>query len=72
MLNPVFTSLVTNALYPKAVSTLPDGFGQAFNTINEQYNSDQGDIKVDYNASEKDHVNARFSKSDQYDPWSTP
>lgn len=68
MLNPVFTSLVTNGLYPKAVSTLPDGFGQAFNTIDQQYNSDQGDIKVDYNASNKDHVNARFSKSDQYDP----
>ncbi len=68
MLNPVFTSLVTNGLYPKAVSTLPNGFGQAFNTTNEQFNSDQGDIKVDYNASDKDHVNARFSKSDQYDP----
>ena len=68
MLNPVFTNLVTNGLYPKAASTLPNGFGQAFNTTGEQYNSDQGDIKVDYNASSKDHFNARFSKSDQYDP----
>jgi hypothetical protein len=68
MLNPVFTSLVTNALYPKAASTLSNGFGQAFNTIDQQYNSDQGDIKVDYNVSNKDHLNARFSKSNQYDP----
>jgi hypothetical protein len=68
MLNPVFTSLVTNGLYPKAVSTLSNGFGQAFNTIDQQFNSDQGDIKVDYNASGKDHLNARFSKSNQYDP----
>ncbi|MGA8272527.1 MAG: carboxypeptidase-like regulatory domain-containing protein, partial [Candidatus Sulfotelmatobacter sp.] len=68
MLNPVFTAMATNALYPAAVSTLSSGFGQAFNTVDQQYNSDQGDIKVDYNASAKDHINARFSKSNQYDP----
>jgi hypothetical protein len=68
MLNPAFTALVTNALYPKAVATLPSGFGQAVNVIDQQYNSDQGDIKVDYNATEKDHVSFRYSKGDQYDP----
>ena len=68
MLNPVFAALTTNALYPAAASTLSNGFGQAFNTVDQQYNSDQGDIKVDYNASTKDHINARFSKSNQYDP----
>jgi hypothetical protein len=68
MLDPVFTSLASNSLYPKSVSTLSSGFGQAFNVINQQFNSDQGDIKVDYNVSSKDHINARFSKADQYDP----
>jgi hypothetical protein len=68
MLDPVFSALATNALYPKAVSTLSNGFGQAFNTVDEQYNSDQGDIKVDYNLSGKDHINARFAKADQFDP----
>jgi hypothetical protein len=68
MLDPVFSALATNPLYPTAVSTLSSGFGQAFNTVDQQYNSDQGDIKVDYNASSKDHINARFSKGDQYDP----
>jgi hypothetical protein len=68
MLNPAFTSLVTNSLYPKSVATLPSGFGQAVNVIDQQYNSDQGDIKVDYNATEKDHVSFRYSKGDQYDP----
>jgi hypothetical protein len=68
MLNPAFTALVTSPLYPAAVSTLPNGFGQAINTTNQQFNSDQGDIKVDFNASEKDHINFRYSKGNQYDP----
>ncbi len=68
MLNPAFTSLVTNALYPKAVATLPNGFGQAVNTIDQQFNSDQGDLKLDYNASSKDHISFRYSKGNQNDP----
>jgi Carboxypeptidase regulatory-like domain len=68
MLNPAFTALVTNSLYPVAVSTLPNGFGQAVNTTNQQFNSNQGDIKVDYNATEKDHINFRYSQGSQYDP----
>lgn len=69
-LDPAFTALVTSPLYPKAVATLADGFGAAVNTTNQQYNTDQGDIKVDYIASQRDHVNARYSKSDEYDPGS--
>ena len=68
MLNPAFTSLVTNSLYPKSVLTLPTGFGQAINTTGQQFNTDQGDIKVDYIMSDKDHLFARYSKGDQYDP----
>jgi hypothetical protein len=68
MLNPAFTALVTNSLYPASVATLPSGFGQAVNVIDQQYNSDQGDVKVDYNATEKDHLNFRYSKGDQNDP----
>src|SRR5580700_5648881 len=68
MLNPAFTSLVTNALYPKAVATLPNGFGQAVNVIDQQFNSDQGDLKLDYIASQKDHISFRYSKGNQYDP----
>ena len=68
MLNPAFTSLVTNPLYPVSVATLPNGFGQAVNIIDQQYNSDQGDIKVDYNPRDKDHLSFRYSKGDQNDP----
>jgi hypothetical protein len=70
MLNPAFTALVTNALYPKSVLTLSNGFGQAVNTTAQQFNSDQGDIKVDYNMSNKDHIFARYSKGNQNDPSS--
>jgi hypothetical protein len=68
MLDPVFTALVTNPLYPKAVSTLSNGFGQAVNTTAQQFNTDQGDLKIDYDPSERDRFFGRFSKSDQYDP----
>jgi Carboxypeptidase regulatory-like domain len=67
-LDPAFTKLVTNSLYPTAVLTLPSGFGGAVNTTATQYNSDQGDIKVDYLLSQRDHIFARFSKGNQYDP----
>lgn len=67
-LDPAFTALVTNPLYPVATATLSNGFGHAVNTTYEQYNTDQGDIKVDYNVSARDHINGRFSKGDQNDP----
>jgi len=67
-LDPAFRALVTSPLYPKALSTLSNGFGAAVNTTNNQYNTDQGDIKVDYILSNRDHINARYSKSDEFDP----
>jgi hypothetical protein len=68
MLNPAFTALVTNAAYPKSVLTLSNGFGQAVNTTAQQFNSDQGDIKVDYNVSDRDHLFVRYSTGKQNDP----
>jgi carboxypeptidase family protein len=68
MLDPVFTALVTNPLYPKSVNSLPNGFGNAINTTAKQFNTDQGDLKIDYDPSERDRFFGRFSKSDQYDP----
>jgi hypothetical protein len=67
-LDPAFTALVANPLYPAAVTTLANGFGGAVNVTDQQFNSDQGDIKLDYIASDKDHVFGRYSKGDQYDP----
>ena len=67
-LDPAFTALVTSSLYPHAATTLGNGFGAAVNTTNNQYNTDQGDIKIDYIISNKDHINARYSKADEFDP----
>jgi hypothetical protein len=67
-LDPVFTALVTNPLYPHSTQAFPSGFGGAVNTVAQQFDSDQGDLKLDYNASAKDHLFGRFSKGDQYDP----
>jgi Carboxypeptidase regulatory-like domain len=71
MLNPAFTALVTSPLYPQAAFTSgTTGFGQAVNTTAQRFNSDQGDIKVDFNASNNDHFFGRYSKGNQYDPSS--
>jgi hypothetical protein len=70
MLNPAFTALVTNAAYPRSVLTLSNGFGQAVNTTAQRFNSDQGDVKVDYNVSNRDHLFARYSTGKQNDPSS--
>jgi len=67
-LDPAFTKLVTSPLYPIGVPDSSTGFGITTNTPGNQYDSDQGDIKVDYIASNRDHLFARFSKGDQYDP----
>jgi hypothetical protein len=67
-LDPAFTALVTSPLYPTSIETLPNGFGRAVNTTFQQFNSDQGDIKVDYIVSDKDHLFARYTKANQDDP----
>jgi hypothetical protein len=70
MLDPAFTALVTSPLYPKGVATPTSVFGIATNVTAQRYNSDQGDIKVDFKPTEKDSAFVRFSKGDQYDPSS--
>ncbi len=70
MLDPAFTALVTNPLYPTGVATPGSVFGLATNVQAQQFNSDQGDIKIDFKPRDKDNLFARFSKGDQYDPTS--
>ncbi len=71
MLDPVFTSLVGSPLYPQAVSSVAaTGYGLAYNTTAQQFNTDQGDLKMDYVMSEKDRFSARYSQGYQFDPSS--
>jgi len=68
MLDPAFTKLVTSSLYPAATPTPSNGFGVANNVVAQQYNSKQYDIKVDFNASNNDHLFGRTSWGNQNDP----
>ena len=69
MLDPTFTSLVTSSLYPTSL-TPQSGFGLAANSSGQQYNTDQGDLRIDYNAGQNDHMFGRMSKGYQTDPSS--
>jgi hypothetical protein len=68
MLNPAFTKLVTDSLYPASSVSAGNGFGRVSNLYGQQYNSDQGDIKLDFNVSDKDRLFARWSQGYQHDP----
>ncbi|HEU5234613.1 MAG TPA: TonB-dependent receptor [Terriglobales bacterium] len=70
MLDPAFTKLVTSSLYPSA-TPLSNGFGSAIDSFGQAFNSDQGDVKLDYNLSSKDRFNARYSQGKQNDPSSS-
>jgi len=66
MISPVATALFASALYPTATSNQLTS--NAINNISQQFNSDQGDVKVDYRISSKDSVSGRFTRAMQTDP----
>ena len=68
MISPVATALFGSALYPKTVNN--NLTNNAFQEISQQFNSDQGDIKVDYRATSKDLISGRFTRAFQIDPTS--
>jgi hypothetical protein len=66
MISPVASALFASSLYPKVVNT-----GLINNAINDsgtQYNNNQGDIRVDYRATDKDTISGRFTRAWQIDP----
>jgi Carboxypeptidase regulatory-like domain len=66
MLSPVAQALFGSSLYPTAIGT---GLQQnAVNTTSSAQNVDQGDIKVDYKATEKDAISGRFTRAFQNNP----
>jgi hypothetical protein len=68
MLNPAFTKLVTSSDYPQNATPDSNGFGIAPNDFGQQFNSDQGDIKVDYSITGNDRMFGRYSQGYQHDP----
>ena len=65
-LNPVAAALFASKYYPKPVNG-----NQTQNAINQtrtQYNTMQGDAKVDWDITQKDRLSARYSQEYQNDP----
>jgi Carboxypeptidase regulatory-like domain len=66
MISPVAQALFASSLYP---STINNNLQQnALNTTTSQLNSNQGDIKVDYQLSNKDRISGRFTRAYQNNP----
>src|SRR5437764_2876362 len=66
MISPVAKALFASSLYP---ATVHNNLQQnALNTTASQLNSNQGDIKVDYQISNKDRVCGRFTRAYQINP----
>jgi hypothetical protein len=66
MISPVAKALFASSLYP---STINNNLQQnALNTTTSLLNSNQGDIKVDYQVSNKDRVSGRFTRAYQNNP----
>ena len=66
MISPVAAALFGSALYPKAINN--NLTNNAILETAQQFNSDQGDAKVDYRISNKDSISGRFTRAMQTDP----
>jgi hypothetical protein len=66
MISPVAAALFASSLYPKAINN--NLTNNAIQLKSQAYNSDQGDIKVDYRLSSKDMISGRFTRAYQIDP----
>ncbi|MGH9935725.1 MAG: carboxypeptidase regulatory-like domain-containing protein, partial [Blastocatellia bacterium] len=64
MIDPVARALFSNtSLYPAPVNSAQEA--NQFNTSRTFTHGDQGDVKIDYNWSQKDHIFGRYSQSRQ-------
>ena len=59
-LNPSALAIVNSSLYPTPING--DLINNAVNTQSNPISSNQGDIKIDWAASEKDHITGRYSQ----------
>ncbi|HEX3436839.1 MAG TPA: carboxypeptidase regulatory-like domain-containing protein, partial [Pseudacidobacterium sp.] len=66
--NPVAANLFASSFYPQPING--DPVNNAVNVYTQAYNTDQGDVKVDYNITPNDRFQGRYSQSYQNDPAS--
>ncbi|HKW18861.1 MAG TPA: TonB-dependent receptor [Terriglobales bacterium] len=67
MLDPVAKALFASALYPKAISSNVTG-NNGYYIQTQQFNTNQFDVKGDFNATDKDHISGRYSHAHQSNP----
>ena len=66
MISPVAAALFASSLYPSPVNgNLQQN---AINTTSSAFNVNQGDIKVDFKATDKDTISGRFTRAYQNNP----
>ncbi len=66
MISPVAAALFASPLYPKTING--NLTNNALQEISNQYNSDQGDVKIDYDLNSKNRLSGRFTRAYQNDP----
>jgi Carboxypeptidase regulatory-like domain/TonB dependent receptor len=66
MLSPVASALFGSSLYPAAINTQLQN--NSVNISNSAFNEAQGDLKVDFKASQKDNISYRFTRAYQNNP----
>jgi hypothetical protein len=66
--NIVAKNLFASSFYPQPINNQP--INNAVNTVTQAYNTDQGDVKVDWNVTEKDRFDGRYSQAFQNSPGS--
>jgi len=64
----VAANLFASNLYPQASGTATDLTGNAVLLTKSARNSDQGDLRMDYNLSDKDRISGRYSQGHQSNP----
>src|SRR5258708_6499843 len=66
MISPVAAALFQSKLYPTPISTALQN--NAVNTSNSAFNEEQGDLKIDFKATQKDSISYRFTRAYQDNP----
>ena len=66
MISPVATALFASSLYPTPIN--PALQHNAVNTTTSAFNVDQGDLKIDFKATQKDNISYRFTRAYQNNP----
>jgi uncharacterized membrane protein len=65
-LNPVAAALFASKFYPTPVNG--NVTNNAINQVNQAFNTDQGDAKIDWNITQNDRLSARWAQQYQNDP----